>query len=173
MKIYIIEHRRCLFTMKLEQALLGWVSPLWGVTSFNLRATKNDCLILIWTIRLSVWSWRRIGCGWRRKKNWEFLPSFWLELNRYDVFCWDKRDKGKKKSQIHHKYTFLLLTILRARSFAFSSGFDDGLFERELLVFLFCNSLDGTVWNTPGNGSEACSLFSAFTNFAQAIFVGF
>ena len=63
MKIYIIEHRRCLFTMKLEQALLGWVSPLWGVTSFNLRATKNDCLILIWTIRLSVWSWRRIGCG--------------------------------------------------------------------------------------------------------------
>lgn len=48
--------------MKLEQALLGWVSPLWGITSFKLRATKNDCLILIWTIRLCVqleedWLW--------------------------------------------------------------------------------------------------------------------
>lgn len=29
-----------------------------------------------------------------------------------------------------------------------------------------------TVRNTPGNGSEACLLFSAFTNIAWAIFVG-
>ena len=70
MQIYIIEHRRCLFTVKAEQALLGWVSPLWVVTSVSLRAMENDCLILIWTIRLCVkleedWLWMTKEKQWR------------------------------------------------------------------------------------------------------------
>ena len=56
--------------MKAEQALLGWVSPLWVITFFNLRAMENDCLILIWTIRLCVkleedWLWMTKEKEWR------------------------------------------------------------------------------------------------------------
>ena len=187
MKIYIIEHRRYLFTMKLEQALLGWVSPLWGITSSSLRLGQSSLgYNLLQTEGHQEWLFDShldnqalcaVGGGLvvddEGKRIENLSQVFGLSWVDMMSFAEIKETKERKKSQIHHKYTFLLLTLLRGRSFAFSSGFVDGLFERELLVFLFFNSLNGTVWNTPGNGSEACSLFSAFTNIAWAIFVGF
>lgn len=96
MKKYIIEHRRCLFTI--EQVLLCWISPLWDVTFYHLRATKNGWMLLIRTIRLSQ-CW--IGGGFivddeeKRIENFSqvFGLSYWMDMIPFAEIKGAREDK--------------------------------------------------------------------------------
>ena len=104
MTTYVTETRRCLFTMKAEQALFCQVNPLWKVAFYSLRATRNGWILLIRTIRLSqpfqCWiGGRFVGSNEGKRRMENFSQVFgWSYSMSMMSFAEIKGVKEEKKS---------------------------------------------------------------------------